>query len=305
MIPCPRHLLPAAALALLASACGKRATAPEPPPTSGVAAANYPLAFFAETLLDSTVPIFFDAPAGTDPAFWQPDEAALSRFQSAQVILMNGAGYSKWAEQASLPQSRLIDTAAAFDHAFIEVKNAVTHSHGPEGQHSHAGIAFTTWIDFSQAALQLNAVKTALLPLVEDAAKPGLEQRAAALAAKLASFDRRLTEVGQLLAGRPLLGSHPVYQYLARRYHLNLRELHWEPDEVPDDEALNELKELLSGHPASVMLWEDNPLEQSVSLLKSMGIDSLVFAPCGNRPKEGDFLSIMESNVAALENLVK
>ncbi len=297
-----------AGVARLVSGCGQRepaGSASEPAATGGVAAANYPLAFFAETLLAGAEPVVFDAPEDEDPAFWQPDDTALTRFQAAKVILMNGAGYSKWAEQASLPQSRVVDTSAAFAPAFIETKDTVTHSHGPEGEHSHAGIAFTTWIDFDQAARQLAAVKTALLPLVDETGKQALEERAAALAEKLAGFDLRLLSAGEKLAQRPLLGSHPVYQYLARRYRLNLREVHWEPDTKPDADAVEELKEILREHPATVMLWEGNPLEESVALLKEMGIESLVFAPCGNRPEEGDFLSVMESNVTALEDLVK
>ena len=32
-----------------------------------------------------------------------------------------------------------------------QVEEGGTHSHGREGEHSHAGIAFTTWIDMRQA----------------------------------------------------------------------------------------------------------------------------------------------------------
>ncbi len=277
----------------------------EAPATGGVSAANYPLAFFAETLLAGAVPVDFDAPADEDPAFWQPDDTAVAKFQAAKVILMNGAGYSKWEDQVSLPQSRVVDTSAAFKHALIKVKDAVTHSHGPEGEHSHAGIAFTTWIDFDQAAQQLDAVTTALLPLVGDDEKPALENRATTLREKLTAWDKRLQAVGEKLAGKALLGSHPVYQYLARRYLLNIHEVHWESDDVPDEDALEELKEVLKEHPAAVMIWEGDPVKKSVALLKKLGIDSVVFAPSGNRPDEGDFITVMEANVAALEGLAK
>ena len=304
MNPLPLRWMFAAALALLTTSCGPRPqAAADPSAPGGVAAANYPLAFFAETLLAGALPVVFDAPADEDPAFWQPDDAALARFQAAKVILMNGAGYSKWADQASLPQSRLVDTSADFAEALIQVKETVTHSHGPEGEHSHAGTAFTTWIDFRQAKYQLDAVEKALAPLLDGAAREALVARAADLRTKLEAFDQRLLAVGTKLAQRPLLGSHPVYQYLARRYQLNLREVHWEPDVLPDQDALNELKELVREHPATIMLWEGNPLEASVAALKEMGIESLVFAPCGNRPEEGDFLSAMEANVSALEGL--
>lgn len=307
-VPFVKPFLAVAGLALMAG-CNeqtqKQAGDEVAPRTAGVCVANYPLYCFAEALLEGAQPVYFDAPADEDPAFWQPDDAAVSRFQSAQVILLNGAGYSKWVDQVSLPQARVVDTSAAFEKAFIEVKDAVSHSHGPEGEHSHSGVAFTTWLDLDQAAQQLDAVKQALLPLVAEAERAQVEARAAKLRATLTGYDARLKEAGEKLQARALLGSHPVYQYLARRYGLNLREVHWEPDTVPDAKALEELKGLLQTHPARVMLWEGAPAAESVALLKTLGIESVVFDPCGNRPDQGDFLSVMEANVAAVEGLAR
>ena len=96
-----------------------------------------------------------------------------------------------------------------------------------------------------------------------------------------------------------------MYQYLARRYQLNLREVHWEPDQVPGKEAVEELDGILKEHAATVMLWEGEPIEASEALLKEKGIASAVFDPCGNRPEAGDFLSVMEANVVNLEALAK
>ncbi|MCZ6768650.1 MAG: porin [Acidobacteria bacterium] len=47
---------------------------------------------------------------------------------------------------------------------------------------------------------------------------------------------------------RPILGSHPVYQYLARRYQINLRGVQFEPGEYPDERSWRELKQLLEQH---------------------------------------------------------
>jgi zinc transport system substrate-binding protein len=51
------------------------------------------------------------------------------------------------------------------------------------------------------------------------------------------------------------------------------------------------------------MIWEGEPLPESVAKLKEMGIESIVFDPCGNRPDEGDFLSVMKNNVANLRRI--
>jgi zinc transport system substrate-binding protein len=49
------------------------------------------------------------------------------------------------------------------------------------------------------------------------------------------------------------------------------------------------------------MIWEGNPIKEPVAKLKSMGINSLIFDPCGNVPVQGDFLSVMWKNVENLK----
>ena len=48
------------------------------------------------------------------------------------------------------------------------------------------------------------------------------------------------------------------------------------------------------------MIWEGEPLQQSVARLSRMGIKSVVFDPCANRPPTGDFLSVMRQNLGNL-----
>jgi len=52
------------------------------------------------------------------------------------------------------------------------------------------------------------------------------------------------------------------------------------------------------------MLWEGEPLEKTVAILEELGISSVVFAPCGNTPELGDFLSVMRENVENLGEIV-
>lgn len=95
---------------------------------------------------------------------------------------------------------------------------------------------------------------------------------------------------------RPLLASHPVYPYLARRYGLNLMSVTWEPDKVPSAEQWSELEGVLRERPAGWMVWEDEPTEKSAVRLRALGVASIVLNPCANRPERGDFLSVMPDN---------
>ena len=103
------------------------------------------------------------------------------------------------------------------------------------------------------------------------------------------------------LGKQPLVGSHPVYQYLTRRYTLNLESVHWEPDEAPDEMQWRALEDILEAHPARIMLWEGAPMVETKAMLAEKGIQSIVFDPCGNRPESGDFLSVMQNNISELD----
>jgi zinc transport system substrate-binding protein len=261
---------------------------------------NYPLKYFAERIAGDHAKVVFPAPPDEDPAFWRPDVEAITAYQQADLILLNGAAYAKWVDKVTLPRSRMVDTSAKFKDQYITIEGAVTHSHGPEGEHAHEGVAFTTWIDFDLAAKQANAIADALSRKRPDLRKT-FKRNSAALKKDLMALDREIKEIVSKDQSKPLVASHPVYDYFARRYGLNMKSVHWEPDEVPSYEQLAELSVILKVHPAKWMIWEGEPIKEPVEKLKSMGIQSLVFDPCGNTPDEGDFLSIMRQNAESLK----
>jgi zinc transport system substrate-binding protein len=117
----------------------------------------------------------------------------------------------------------------------------------------------------------------------------------------LLDLDTRLAAIVGRDPGRPLIASHPVYQYLVRRYSLNLESVMWEPDAIPPETEWRALTKLREGHPAGWMLWESEPTAGNRDRLQQLGVQSTVFDPCANRPKTGDFLSVMSKNVANLK----
>jgi zinc transport system substrate-binding protein len=295
-------------LTVMAAACGDSDTESTQtirdsrPPS--VYVVNYPLYYFTQRITGGSVRVEFPAPADVDPAFWVPAPEVVTDYQQATLILLNGAGYAKWVDRATLPRRKLIDTSIAFKDSLKSVEGVVTHSHGPGGEHSHAGTAFTTWIDLAQAARQAWAVTVALI-----AAEVG---EAETLQANYESLGRELLELdGELAAitaGHevvPLVASHPVYDYFSRRYALNIKSVLWEPDSFPSAGQWLELESLLEEHPARWMIWEGEPLRESVERLERLGVRSVVFDPCGNRPDSGDFMDVMKKNVAEISAIFR
>jgi zinc transport system substrate-binding protein len=260
------------------------------------------LKYFAERIAGEHARVVFPAPADVDPAYWMPDAKTISDYQRADLILLNGANYAKWVNKVSLPRFRMVNTSAAFKDRYIEAAEMLTHSHGAEGKHGHEALAFTTWIDFGLAAEQAEAIAKALSrkkPALKDTFQSNYEE----LKRELLKLDRDIKEVVSKEQSKPVVVSHPVYDYFARGYGLNMRSVHWEPDEIPMTEQMLELHSILRDHPAKWMIWEGEPVEESVKRLKAIGLQSVVFDPCANAPDQGDFMSVMRQNVENLKEV--
>jgi zinc transport system substrate-binding protein len=303
---CIAPLFPLAALWIsMLPACEQVETAePGDPYRAGmrtVAVSNHPLEVFAARIGGAHVAIDWRLPGDVDPAFWNPTADDIAAMQQADVILLNGATYEKWLPTASLPAARTVDTCAAVTDRLIETDGPV-HAHGPDGEHSHAGIAFTTWLDPDLAIAQATAVRDALVK-ADPIHQADYDSRYGLLVREI---QERFAGVEQAINTAPdtaVIFSHPVYQYLARRFGMNGRTVHWEPGAEPDMAQIAELDLLLAEFPATWFIWESEPLPESVALLKSKGLRSVVFAPCGNRPDEGDLFDAIAQGEAALRQV--
>jgi zinc transport system substrate-binding protein len=219
--------------------------------------------------------------------------------QEADLIVLNGASYESWLGRVSLAPSKLLDSSALLGDRLLALGETQTHAHGPEGEHQHAGTAFTTWLDLTIAFEQARAIKKAFAARWPEH-RDRFETEFDKLTSDLENLDKALKSIPAGNPKLPVVFSHPVYQYLERRYGLNGRSVHFEPDVMPSDAAWQNLVALVETHPAKWMIWEKKPLPEIAKQLKSMGIESIVFDPCGGQPENGDFLSVMQRNLTGL-----
>ncbi len=289
-------------VAVCVSACSKSEVQEASVQEPTVYTVNYPLAAFAERIAGDAVVVVFPDIEG-DPAFWKPKAEDVSRYQEADLILLNGASYAKWVSKVSLSQAKLVDTSAAYRVALITEAGDGAHRHGPGDVHAHGTIAFTTWLDLNLALQQASAIRDAFSQRWPAEAQ-AFSSNYQALEAEFRELDHEFEATFRSFGDQPVIGSHPVYQYLSRQYGLNMRSLHWEPDVEPDAKMWQVLERMLEVYPAKLMFWEGAPLADTQQRLERMGIQSVVFNPCGNRPAGGDFFSMMRANIQGVRGAV-
>ena len=303
----PMHLLrllTACGLAAGITACDTDSITAEEAAGGGtpiVAVSNHPLRFFVERIAGPAVGIEWRVPDGVDPARWNPTADDVAAMQSADLILLNGAGYEAWLPTASLPANRVVDTTATVRDQLIRTGGPV-HTHGPGGEHSHAGLASTTWLDPEIIIVQAEAVRDALIEL-SPADQVTFNSRFGLLRREIGERFASLEQAINTRPTTPVIYSHPVYQYLQRRFGMNGVAVHWDPDTEPDQQQIAELDMALAGQPSTHFIWESEPIAGNVEMLRRKGLISVVFDPSGANTEDGDLLVAFEGGAASLRRV--
>lgn len=260
---------------------------------------NYPLYYFTSRIGGDHLELHFPAAALTDPSGWTPPADTVAAMQRADLILLNGASYEGWLMNVSLPDSLLVDTSSYYSAQLLPSGETFTHSHGEEGEHAHEGTAFTTWLDLTLAGLQAREIKRAFSRIQPERAEE-FESNYRVLATELAELDSKFRETVAASPGSHLVFSHPVYQYFQQAYGLEGQSLHWEPDAPLDPNMLHEIGHLKKEHNFHYLIWESEPLPESIEKLAGKGILSAVLHPMGGMPESGNFMDGMRQNLGVL-----
>jgi zinc transport system substrate-binding protein len=240
-----------------------------------VVTVNYPLQYFAERLVGDEAEVIFPVPADVDPSFWRPSIADISTIQSADLILLNGAGFATWVDRVSLPRAKVVNSTTAIEDQFIRTES-ITHSHGDGDEHSHEGLASYTWLDPMLAIAQAEAVAAAITArgiAPDDAVATRLD----ALRADLAELDRQATGAFDGMQDIAMIATHPRYQYLAQRYGLSISSLEWEAGAMPTDAEQADLVALAAQTGAQVLIWEAAPPAEAFAIAAELGLANIVF----------------------------
>ncbi|MEN8148456.1 MAG: zinc ABC transporter substrate-binding protein [Planctomycetota bacterium] len=292
-------------LALLACGDGTPDGGPDAAGKPLVMTTFYPTVYFTRRIAGDLVTVACPVPEDEDAIFWQPDEETIGRYQQADMIVINGAQFEKWVLTTSLPPAKVVDTAKPFEKDFVRFEHAVTHTHGPAGEHAHEGIDGHTWLDPVNAKIQAGEIHKALVRLM-PAQEETLDAGFAALVADLDGLDAKF----RALPGTPpLLASHPAYNYLAKRYGWKIVNLDLDPETMPADEVFAQVKKTLETHPAKFLLWESDPTAEIATRFRDeLGITSVTVSPCEMmtaRELVGreDYLTKMTRNLVVLKSV--
>ena len=269
----------------------------------------HPTQYFSERIGGDRIEAVCPVPEDEDAIFWLPGDKVIQAYQASALIIINGAEFEKWISKVSLPHSLMVNTARPFRNKFIHFEDVVTHSHGKKGEHAHEGVDGHTWLDPHLAKIQANEILKALVKTFPEG-EADFKKGFGSLSADLDSLDATLKSLQPRLKELPLLASHPAYNYIARRYGWNLKNLDLDPEQMLSEDQMKGIAEIQERHRAKFILWESAPLAEIADRMKQdLGIESIEFSPCellseADRNAGTDYLSVMKQNLKNLEAIL-
>ncbi len=263
-------------------------TAAKPPR----AVASSPAVHFLAGRIAGPIQVDCLLPPEQDPDSFRPDVETIQMITDSPLLLTLGATDAKWLETTSTSSRTTRNLTDPWKDKLIRRDDAVLHRHGPEGTHSHAGLAAAPWLDPTLSIEIAEAAKAAFASQWPEN-QSDFDARLLELKAELKDLDAFLETALAPLSGKRLLTpSPPRYHYLAKRYGF---ELVSDPTLLDLDSGtlqVDTLKKAMQKHEAFALLIAPEQIqEQQTQTLKTEGLRVVVFDWVGTASDSDDLIT--------------
>jgi zinc/manganese transport system substrate-binding protein len=176
-----------------------------------------------------------------DPHEYESSTTDARAFASADLVIVNGAGYDAWAD-------RLLQANPNRHRIVMDVASLLG---GKEGDNPHF------WYDPASVARVADGVSDSLRSL-DPANAPYLTQLRSRFATALAPYERRVAEIRQRFAGTKLGATESIFTYMAQALGLDL---------ISPREFMNAVAEGTDPPASSVAEFEDQVTSRQIRVL--------------------------------------
>jgi zinc transport system substrate-binding protein len=252
-----------------------------------VMASFYPLAWVAQRVGGDQVEVTSLTPPGAEPHGAELSPKQAGALASADLVVTLG-GFQAAVDQAVANQKpkHVVDAAT-----LIDLQDGDPHF----------------WLDPERLEVVVGGVGDALAQ-VDPAGADQYRDRAAQLISDLGQLDGELREGLGGYAAATLVTTHQAFRYFAERYELTqVAVAGIDPEAEPSPARMMQVKAQLEPLAVKTIFFEDQASPAvAKTLAGELGIATAVLSPVEIAPEEGDFLTAMRANLAALQKgLVK
>jgi len=263
-------------------------------------ASFYPLYEFASRVGGDRAEVLSLVPAGIEPHDWEPTSRDALKVRSADMLVLNGAGFESWADD--MEAKVVVDTSQGIELEHEEEEEVEEDGHGHEG-----GTNPHIWLDPVLAKHQVEKIREALVNADPENADY-YNGTAAEFAAELDSLDAFIQLELDNCEKSDFIAFHDAFAHFAKRYGLTQHSIHGvSPEGEILPQRMQQVIELANELDIDVVYSEDlidSRLADTIA--GEIGGRVLVLSPIEGIDQEEQELGIgyidkMEQNVANLK----
>ena len=188
-----------------------------------VIASFYPLYEFASRVAGDRAEVSSLGPAGIEPHDWEPTAEDMSRGRSADVLVINGAGFERWINDMNAKV--IANTSEGIEFDYKEENETGDDEHGHEGGAAVVGVNPHVWLDPMLAKYQIDKIRN-VMARSDPANSDYYNQNADQFSAELDSLDAFIRSELADCDKSDFIAFHDAFIYFSERYGLRQHSIH-------------------------------------------------------------------------------
>ncbi len=188
-----------------------------------VIASFYPLYEFASRVAGDRAEVSSLVPAGIEPHDWEPTAEDMSRGRSADVLVINGAGFERWINDMNAKV--IANTSEGIEFDYKEENETGDDEHGHEGGAAVVGVNPHVWLDPMLAKYQIDKIRN-VMARSDPANSDYYNQNADQFSAELDSLDAFIRSELADCDKSDFIAFHDAFIYFSERYGLREHSIH-------------------------------------------------------------------------------
>lgn len=272
----------------------------------------YPLAEFARAVGGEYAEVVSIVPSGVEPHDYEPKPGDIIALQTADVVVINGAGFDSWAQNLKPElESKGISVLVMSEVLNKEQESKEEVEHAEEDEHKHGSVDPHFWLDPIMAQKQIEALRDSFV-VKNESAKQIYAANADAAVRQLADLDEAYRQGLTNCSKRIVVTSHDAFRYLGDRYNFQtLAIAGLSPEEEPSPRRLAEVARVVRQQGIQYVFFESLVSPRlSEALARETGTKTLIFNPLEGLTDDevrsgANYFSVMRQNLNNLQTALQ
>ncbi|HEX6282095.1 MAG TPA: zinc ABC transporter substrate-binding protein [Nitrososphaera sp.] len=220
-----------------------------------VVASFYPLYEFTSRVVGDRAEVSILVPAGVEPHDWEPTAEDVSRGRAADVLVINGAGFERWAD--GMQAKVVANTSEGIEFNYREEKEAGDDDDQEHQDAGGGGVNPHIWLDPMLAKHQIDKIRDVMVSS-DPANTDYYNQNADRFTAELDSLDAFIRSELADCNKSDFISFHDAFTHFSERYGLRQHSIHGaSPEGEILPQTIQQIIELANGFGINIIYSED------------------------------------------------